>query len=478
MAHFGISGIHSNSLHSAIDALFLAQEEGHPITLLVVDVVAGDEKWLDLVHNIETRLSFIPEILCLYTPYMLKHTDFTDNSTPPCRRLPKPLLPFTLRQTGLKMFKTDERRPAEGEITPKFTRFTGLEGLRVLLAEDNEINRQFVLELLDNAGMRVDVAGDGKEVVDRVMGDQSKPYDVVLMDIQMPNMDGYKATRIIRANSDLQKLPIIAMTAHALTEERQKSLVAGMDEHITKPIEAKQLLETLARFSGRHLKIETTADKDDPKLRVSEIPHEIDMRAAFGRLGGNVPLYRELFDQSQKSVPHQWQAFADAIERDDRKQAWHIIHQLKSIAGMLGLVSLEKLAQQAESDLKDGLPDTPSTMEQMKALITSFTKARLEADLSVDGCATEATVIDVGSAHTNVKQGTADLHELEKALQRNAAVTAPQIDNIYRRLGDVLFEPLLAELRECIFSLRYEEALSVVKRLITLAEEKIGGNAN
>jgi two-component system sensor histidine kinase/response regulator len=285
MAHFGISGIHSNSHHAAADALFLAQEEGHPITLLVVDVVGGDDKWLDLVHNIETRLNVIPVVLCLYTPYLLNHTDCTENSTPPCRRLPKPLLPFTLRQTGLKMFKTDERRSAEREITPKFTRITGLEGLRVLLAEDHEINRQFVLELLGNAGMQVDVAGDGKEAVDGVMGDQAKPYDVVLMDIQMPNMDGYEATRIIRENSDLQKLPIIAMTAHALAEERQKSLDAGMDEHLSKPIEAKQLLETLARFSGRHVKIETTADIDNPKLRVSEIPHEIDTRAAFGRLG-------------------------------------------------------------------------------------------------------------------------------------------------------------------------------------------------
>jgi hypothetical protein len=79
---------------------------------------------------------------------------------------------------------------------------------------------------------------------------------------------------------------------------------------------------------------------------------------------------------------------------------------------------------------------------------------------------------------TNVKQAVADLHELEKALHRNAAVTVPEIDNICRRLGDVLFEPHLAELRECIFSLRYKKALSIVKVIIALAEEKIGGNTN
>jgi CheY-like chemotaxis protein len=298
------------------------------------------------------------------------------------------------------------------------------------------------------------------------------------MDIQMPNMDGYEATRIIRANPDLDKLPIIAMTAHGLAEERQKSLVAGMDEYIIKPIEAKQLLETLARFCGRHLKVENAADKDDPELRVTEIAHEIDLRAVFRRLGGNVSLYRELFHQSQKSIPHQWRAFTEAIKRGDRKQARHIIHQLKTIAGMIGLLSLEKLGQQAESALKDELPVTPAMFAQMKDLITEFTKARLIASLSVDGRATEAAAIDAGSAQTNVQQGVVDLRELEKALHRNAAVTVPQIDNICRRLGDVLFKPLLAELRECIFSLRYQEAQSVINRLITLAEKKIEENAN
>ena len=89
----------------------------------------------------------------------------------------------------------------------------------------------------------------------------------------------------------------------------------------------------------------------------------------------------------------------------------------------------------------------------------------------------EVLVIDTGSAQTNVLQGMADLRALEKALHRNAAVTVPEIDNICRRLGDDLFEPLLTELRECIFSLRYKEALSVTERLITLAGEKIAENA-
>jgi signal transduction histidine kinase/CheY-like chemotaxis protein/HPt (histidine-containing phosphotransfer) domain-containing protein len=478
MALFGISGIHVDSHPAALNSLLLAQKEGHPITIIVFDVVTGGEKWLRLAREIETRLDVIPKILCLYTPYLLNHADVEDNSTPLCQRLPKPLLPFTLRQTGLNMFKTDQQHSAIGVTTPKFTRISGLEGLRVLLAEDNEINRQFALELLGNAGIHIDVALDGKEAVEGVLGDQSKPYDVVLMDIQMPNMDGYEATRIMRANPDLQKLPIIAMTAHGLAEERQKSLAVGMNEHITKPIEAEQLLETLARFCGRHLKIEKAANKDTPEPRVTEIPHEIDMQAVFRRLGRNVPLYRGLFNQSQKSIPRQWRAFTEAIKQDDPKQARHIIHQLKSIAGIIGLVSLEKLAQQAESALKDGLPVTPSMLSQMKALITGLTKARLEAGLSVDGCATEVAAIDAGSAQTNIQQAVADLRELEKALNRNAAVTDTEIDKILRRLGDVLFEPLLAELRENIFCLRYQEALYVLKRLIALAEEKIEENAN
>ncbi len=123
-----------------------------------------------------------------------------------------------------------------------------LRGLRVLLAEDNEINQQIAVELLEGVGATVDVAGDGAEAVRKLADQPTPPYDVVLMDLQMPEMDGYQATNKIRSDLRLASLPIIAMTAHATIEERQKCLAAGMNGHVSKPIDPSSLFDTLERF--------------------------------------------------------------------------------------------------------------------------------------------------------------------------------------------------------------------------------------
>ncbi|HET6267527.1 MAG TPA: response regulator, partial [Acidobacteriota bacterium] len=126
---------------------------------------------------------------------------------------------------------------------------TGLNGLRVLLAEDNEINQQIAVELLEGVGATVDVASHGGEAVEKLFrGGDPLPYDVVLMDLQMPDMDGYQATTKIRSDSRFKELPIIAMTAHATMEERQRCLEMGMNDHVAKPIDPTLLYETLRRF--------------------------------------------------------------------------------------------------------------------------------------------------------------------------------------------------------------------------------------
>src|SRR4029078_7458783 len=111
-------------------------------------------------------------------------------------------------------------------------------GLRVLLTEDNEINQQIAVELLEAVGAKVDVANHGREAVEKLMQHRDPPpYDIVFMDLQMPEMDGYQATAKIRSESRFSILPIIAMTAHATLEERQRCLNAGMNDHVSKPID-------------------------------------------------------------------------------------------------------------------------------------------------------------------------------------------------------------------------------------------------
>ena len=123
-------------------------------------------------------------------------------------------------------------------------------GIRVLLVEDNEMNQQVATELLESAGAIVTVANHGGEAVKILTeGDQPPPFDVVFMDLQMPEMDGFTATKLLRSDPRLQKFPIIAMTAHALVEERQRCLDAGMNDHVSKPIDPDNLFSTLMRWA-------------------------------------------------------------------------------------------------------------------------------------------------------------------------------------------------------------------------------------
>src|SRR5262249_39391053 len=146
--------------------------------------------------------------------------------------LVKPVSPSTLLDTVVGLFAPEAAADAAvpddaGRALP------GVAGVRILLVEDNEVNRMGATGLLEQAGAIVDVAVNGREAVAKVTGGGS--YDAVLMDLQMPEMDGLEATRVIREDARLQALPIIAMTAHALLEERQRCLEVGMNDHVAKP---------------------------------------------------------------------------------------------------------------------------------------------------------------------------------------------------------------------------------------------------
>ena len=164
--------------------------------------------------------------------------------------LPKPITPASLRDVLGEVLALP---PREGGAVPRATMLTGrdrLQGLRVLLVEDNAINQELGLELLGDAGVVVTLAEDGQQAVDilRAQADD-EGFDAVLMDCQMPVMDGYEATRRIREHTRWQRLPIIAMTANAMSGDREKALAAGMDDHIAKPIDVHQMFETLAHWA-------------------------------------------------------------------------------------------------------------------------------------------------------------------------------------------------------------------------------------
>jgi signal transduction histidine kinase/CheY-like chemotaxis protein/HAMP domain-containing protein len=244
-------------------------------------------------------------------------------------------------------------KPAEREQD------TRLRGCRILLAEDNEINQQIAIELLESAGAAVTVANNGREAVDILSrSDQAAPYDIVLMDLQMPEMDGYQATTKIRSDSRFVNLPIVAMTAHATIEERQRCLAAGMIDHIAKPIDPVALLETVGRFYR-------AAPAAPPALPV------LDMKAGLSRVAGNQALYQKLLRQFVDQQASAVEQIQEALARKDVALAERLAHTLKGVAGNIGATQVQSAAGVLEKAIRDGAPatDVQSAMQHAETTL-------------------------------------------------------------------------------------------------------------
>ena len=233
----------------------------------------------------------------------------------------------------------DLRGAAEGEQALR------LRGARVLLTEDNEINQQIAVELLEGAGATVTVANNGREAFEMLSGPGQPPFDVVLMDLQMPEMDGYQATAKLRADSRLAALPIIAMTAHVTVEERQRCLAAGMNDHVAKPIDPAALFEAVGRF---YKPAEGTPAGEQPSGPPPQEPLPsiagLDTNDGLSRVGGNRKLYARIlrqFADQQGPAPDQ---IADALAKRDHALAERLAHTLKGVAGNVGAKGVQSAA--------------------------------------------------------------------------------------------------------------------------------------
>lgn len=243
-------------------------------------------------------------------------------------------------------------------------------GRRALLVDDIQTNRQLAVALLKDTGIVIDVCSNGAEAVAMILN-SGKKYDLVLMDIQMPVMDGYEATRRIRGDSRFTELPIIAMTAYAMEEERFKVLRAGMNVHVAKPIDIKILLQVMNLYLNGQapddaplfaVHLEEMPSRPSPP-RNSE-PHEqlprhvagLDVDAALLRLNGKVKMYNWLV----RSFAEKWAAGAslieDALNDGDSELASRHAHSIKGSAGTIGAVELAALAQTLETDIINGEP--------------------------------------------------------------------------------------------------------------------------
>ena len=230
-----------------------------------------------------------------------------------------------------------------------------IRGARVLLVEDNELNQQVGKGLLEMAGVVVDIANNGQEAVRKV---KETEFELVLMDIQMPVMDGYEATRVIRTLPERANLPIIAMTANVMVQDLARCWEAGMEGHVAKPIEPKKLMYALNKWIKPR---EREVFQQDPVARGddrgADVAHAfppvpgIDTAVGLSRANGNVTLFKTLLDKFADNHGGCVVEIHAALKGGDPYLARRMAHTLKGVAGTIGALQLQALSEDVESSL-------------------------------------------------------------------------------------------------------------------------------
>jgi len=259
------------------------------------------------------------------------------------RTLARPVTPWALREAIAGALDCEPVREPHGRSVAGRTLVTSLVGSRVLLVEDNELNRELAQDLLRRAGLEVVWAANGREAVDVLEEDPF--FDGVLMDCQMPVMDGYEATRVIRDQLGLKEIPIIAMTASAMSADRDDAIAAGMNDHIAKPIDVQAMLATMAHWME-------PCDRNGPAISVEvpgiPAPLTIDRDAGLATCGQNPALYRRLLLGFVRDYTDFGSAFATACLGADAALPRRLAHNLRGTAACIGARELAERAKALE----------------------------------------------------------------------------------------------------------------------------------
>ena len=382
----------------------------------------------------------------------------------------KPVTPSTLYDALMDLFgvATDEDTQLHPlkEAAPSHD----ANGIRILLVEDNEMNQQVATEILESAGAIVTIANHGGEAVKILTrGDQPPPFDVVFMDLQMPEMDGLTATKLLRADSRFNALPIIAMTAHALVEERERCLAAGMNDHVTKPIDPDVLFATLARWAKpRH---DHTAETPRLQSKTSDeiiIPpiDGIDVVAGLGRVVGNRKLYRSLLTQFSEKQADAASQIAAALQSGDPVLAERVAHTVKGVAGNIGITKIQFGAEAIEKAIHRQDAALSTLLAEFNSLLRTQAKAIADALAKTESVPSPSDV----QAKFDPEAATAAFNNLRRLLEESDADAEDAFVALQEAIAGQVPPSLSSALGDAIHDFEFDAALL---KLDELAKESI-----
>ena len=369
MLHLDFRASACSSGEEAIVALEEASARGEGCDLVLMDWQMPGIDGLEASRRIKSdpHLAKIPKII-MVTAYGSEEFIGRAEQLGIEGYLVKPVSPSTMVDTVMEAFQGKGAIATRNQVPEDSAELLrGIRGARILLAEDNDLNQQVAIELLEGAGLSVTLAADGIQAVEKMNAD----FHAVLMDVQMPNMDGYEATRAIRANPKYEGIPIIAMTANSMEQDLELARAAGMVSHVAKPVDPAKLYRTLAElirpdpakpFDAWHTdgagRFEQPSAKVDRLDLRGKLPG-IDVEDGLSHLAGNEAVYVRLLGQFAERQGGAVEALRACLKKGDRAEAVRLAHTLKSVAGNLGAVGLSAASREVETTLKEGLDAGP-----------------------------------------------------------------------------------------------------------------------
>ncbi|MDI1301166.1 MAG: response regulator [bacterium] len=441
---------------SAVEALRLLEREGPAFDLLLVDWQMPEMDGLELIRQIRHSPHRDIHILMMTA---FNNSDIRQQAEALAVRgfLVKPVTMSDIVDALASLYAgSSVALSARHEVLPRF------HNGRILLAEDNLINQQIARELLEATGLQVDVVGNGRELIEQLAAHADDHYDMVITDLQMPVMDGHEATRLIREQERYRHLPIIALTAHAMFEERARCLAEGMNSHIGKPIDPVALYRLLSQWLRK---------KQDHSTLVAKTMHDapltlqlegFDLPLVLSRLNGNHELLFRLlrdFCRDQAEVPA---AIGRALRNNDSAGALMLAHSLKGVTANLGAIELPALIRKLEEAIAGHTPDTGSLLQQLEQLM----------DMTVQDLVRQRPLLcrQVEAASTLTDEQWRDVLARLSVHVRDSDPEAIELfeDNILRLEDDFGVEVTLA-LRRCFDVFDFDAAQRILMEQAALA---------
>ncbi len=331
--------------------------------------------------------------------------------------------------------------------------------VKVLLVEDNQVNQQIARELMAVQGISVDVASTGAQALDKLMAAGPHGYGLVLMDLEMPQMDGHEATIALRKDPRFNALPVIAMTAHALAEVREQCLSEGMQDYLTKPIDPEKLYSTLARWLGHAMPARGPA----PARETAALPGLSGIDSVFGlrHVAGNTALYLQLLERFRSTQRNAVQEIREDFQNGLHQDASARAHALRGVAGNVGARDVQACAHAVEELLRAPEPDPDEALEKVNALDSAMMLVLAGLDRYFDGVAPSTTKA-ANASNDSVEEALAHLRRL---LDEFSGDTTDYFDSVRATLATTLPVAALDRLAGHLGRYEFDDAAKILASL-------------